>query len=139
MELGTESVFLDTCLFKALVDEGDDFYPQAQEIWLNFKRKNSKLFTSNFILDETFTLIRIRCGLEKVLRLKDGLLAGLSRFRVMRISLDDEKSSWSWFFKDWSDLSFTDCTSFVLMKRLGLSRVATFDKHFQRAGFKIVK
>jgi predicted nucleic acid-binding protein len=35
-------------------------------------------------------------------------------------------------------VSFTDCTSFVLMKSRQISSVFTFDLHFQRAGFHIV-
>lgn len=139
MESKTESIFLDTSFFKALIDERDEFHLSAKEIWAGFWKSDCDLFTSNYVLDEALTLIRIRCGLEKAVRLKEGLLAGLGKFKIMRISLDDERNSWSWFLKDWSGLSFTDCTSFVLMQRLGISRVATFDKHFARAGFKVEK
>ena len=37
------------------------------------------------------------------------------------------------------DLSFTDCVSFAVMKRLGIGRAAAFDRHFSRAGFKMAK
>ncbi len=33
--------------------------------------------------------------------------------------------------------SFTDCVSFVLMKRRRLRRVFTFDRHFAAAGFEM--
>ena len=32
--------------------------------------------------------------------------------------------------------SFTDCISFVLMRRRGLKRVFGFDRHFRDAGFE---
>ncbi|MFA7234316.1 MAG: hypothetical protein WC076_09405 [Terrimicrobiaceae bacterium] len=32
--------------------------------------------------------------------------------------------------------SFTDCTSFAVMRRLGLVEAATSDSHFQAAGFR---
>lgn len=139
MEAETEGIFLDTSFLKALIDERDEFHLPAKEIWVGFEKSGRNLFASNYVLDEAFTLIRIRCGLEKAVRLKEGLLAGLRRFKIMRVSLDDEGKAWPWFLKDWSALSFTDCTSFALMKRLGIYRVATFDKHFARAGFKIEK
>lgn len=50
--------------------------------------------------------------------------------------MTDEARAWNWFLKDWSDFSFTDCVSFALMERLGFKRVATFDRHFSKAGFK---
>jgi predicted nucleic acid-binding protein len=34
--------------------------------------------------------------------------------------------------------SFTDCTSFAVMKRLGLSRVLTVDRRFRVMGFVLV-
>jgi predicted nucleic acid-binding protein len=45
----------------------------------------------------------------------------------------------SWFFR-WSDksFSFTDCTSFVVMKELRIRRALTLDRHFEQAGFDIV-
>ena len=34
-------------------------------------------------------------------------------------------------------VSFTDCVSFVLMRRNRLERAFTFDRHFASAGFEI--
>ena len=59
--------------------------------------------------------------------------------KITRVSVDDEARAWEWFVKDWNDLSFTDCVSFAVMKRLGLEKVLSFDNHFSRAGFEIVK
>lgn len=135
----TKDVFLDSSFFKALVDVHDDFNPPASDLWSRFRESGIKLITSNFILDETLTLIRKRCGLVVALEFRDRLSQGFKKMRIARIGLIDETEAWSWFEKDWSDPSFTDCTSFALMRRLGLERVATFDKHFARAGFKIEK
>jgi hypothetical protein len=37
--------------------------------------------------------------------------------------------------KDWS---LTDCTSFVVMKRLRITEALTADRHFEQAGFKVL-
>jgi len=55
------------------------------------------------------------------------------------VTAADEAKAWDWFGLDWSDLSFTDCVSFAVMKRLGIGRAAAFDRHFARAGFKMAK
>lgn len=33
---------------------------------------------------------------------------------------------------------FTDCTSYVVMKELGIKLVFTFDEHFRQMGFKLL-
>lgn len=130
------SVFVDTSGFKALVDSKDEFHMRIKPIWQHLSQEDIDLVTSNYILDESFTLIRDRCGVKIVEKFRD-ILAKSPNLKIIRVSLADEAKAWNWFTKDWSKLSFTDCVSFALMKRLSIKRVATFDNHFPRAGFKI--
>ena len=56
------------------------------------------------------------------------------------VSISDEVRSAAFeLFKkyDDKDLSFTDCTSFALMKRLKVQTAFTFDGHFQQVGLMI--
>lgn len=135
----TEKVFVDTSAWKALVDVDDDFHDQAKSIFLKMKTKSTTLVTSNFILDETFTLIRQRCGLIIALKLRDLFAASKSELIIDRITISDEAGAWKWFEKDWSKLSYTDCVTFAQMGRLGIRKVFTFDQHFTRAGFDVIK
>lgn len=131
------SVFIDSSLFKALIDEEDDFHKNGTNIWSKLEKEGSKLITTNFVLDETFTLVRSRRSLKLALEFRDFLVQSYQVLEVVRVTVDDESAVWNWFEQDWSRLSFTDCTSFAVMKRLGITRVATFDKHFRQAGFRI--
>ncbi len=130
--------YIDTSLFKGVVDEKDEFNPQATKIWENLLEEKAALITSNYVIDETLTLIRIRCGLAKAREFREKILTS-NILKIIRVTASDEANAWEWFIKDWSDLSFTDCVSFAIMKRLGLEKVLTFDTHFSRAGFGIVK
>ena len=52
----------------------------------------------------------------------------------------DEERFKAWvLFKKYGDkeLSFTDCTSFALMKKLGLQKAFAFDDHFRQIGFEL--
>ena len=133
-----DAVLLDTSFFKALIDKNDDFHADALTMLQHMKAEQCELVTTNFILDETITLIRVRCGISRVKELQKKLVE-LKILKVMRITHKDEKNSWAWFWNDWSRLSFTDCTSFALMKRISLTRVAAFDDHFSRPGFPVEK
>jgi len=135
----THEIFVDTSFFKAIADPKDDFHEDALNIFDRLTEEKTTLITSNFILDETYTLIRKRCGIEKVRQFTLALEEFEIGLEIIRVKPIDEQKAWDWFWKDWSGLSFTDCVSFALMQRLGLTRVATFDTHFSKAGFAVEK
>lgn len=132
----SSEVFVDTSLFKALVDPSDEFHKQAISLWDKLEAEGAILTTSNYVLDESFTLIRARCGVEAVEKFRQSLLSSTFVLKIVRVTVVDEANAWEWFLKDWSKLSFTDCVSFAIMDRLHLVRAGTFDKHFARAGFR---
>lgn len=139
MKKSMRKVFVDTSMFKALVDPQDEFHQTALTIWKKLEAKNVTLITSNYILDETFTLIRKRLGVSTVDEFRRYLTESSTVVKIVRVTLTDEAAAWDWFLKDWSELSFTDCISFAVMKRLGIKNVATFDGHFARAGMEVEK
>ncbi len=51
-------VFLDTGAFLALADEDDDHHAAAKAVYAHLLQTQAQLFTSNFVLSETYTLIR---------------------------------------------------------------------------------
>jgi predicted nucleic acid-binding protein len=54
----------------------------------------------------------------------------------MRVTISDEKAAWALFLARPDKLySFTDCTSFVVMRRLGISEAVAVDADFRREGF----
>ena len=64
------AVFIDTAMFKAILDTADEFHAGAVKIWRQLRRRDIFLVTSNFILDEAFTLLRVRAGLKTAVALK---------------------------------------------------------------------
>jgi predicted nucleic acid-binding protein len=127
-------VFVDTGMFQALLDHTDEHHFEAVTLWKRFEEQNYTLFTSNYILDETFTLLRVRCGVEYAVTFRNTLVGSI-RLNIERVTVDDEANAWTFFVRDWHKLSFTDCVSFAVMQRLGLQQAATFDEHFSKAGF----
>lgn len=134
-----QSCFVDTSFFKAYADIKDKFHPQALQIFLKLKQAKAQLITSNYILDETFTVIRSKCGLKVAKDFKSILEEFEEDLKIIRVLIVDEAGAWNFFLNDWSDLSFTDCVSFAMMKRLQIEKALSFDDHFKRAGFELVK
>lgn len=132
-------VFVDSSFLFAYFVESDTFHTESQNIFQAMAKQQLELVVSNFILDETYTLLRIKSNLPTALALRQALENSKILLTIIRVTVDDEADAWEWFTKPWSKLSYTDCVSFALMKRLGLTQVATFDVHFAKAGFKIIK
>lgn len=130
------SVFVDTSAFFALADQTDRLHHQA----LQYVQSTDRLLvTSNVIVHETITLIRMRLGHEPALRFGLRLL-GESTTPVIRVTPADEERAWA-IFRQYPDkrLSFADCTSFALMKRLSIGTAFAFDEDFHRFGKWIVE
>ncbi|MEK7154649.1 MAG: PIN domain-containing protein [Patescibacteria group bacterium] len=129
-------VFIDTSYFKAGIDEKDEFHTRALAIAAKLEEEEAEFVTTNFVLDEAFTLLRIKSGVESARKFYKFLAETGNEIELVRVSAKDEKRAWNWFWNDWSKLSFTDCTSFAVMERLGIKRAATFDDHFAKARFE---
>ena len=96
------------------------------------------LVSTDYVVDETLTLVRARLGLRAAAEWWAQIDAS-SRIRWERIDASRAEKARAWFF-EWTDkdFSFTDCTSFVVMEELGLQRALTTDRHFAQAGFDVV-
>lgn len=102
------------------------------------------LVSTDYVIDETLTLIRVRLGLRAAAKWWAQIDAS-SRIRWERIDASRAEKARTRFFewtdrKEWADnnLSFTHCTSFVVMQELGLAKALTTDRHFSQAGFETV-
>ena len=106
-----------------------------RDSWL---RNGGILVSTDYVVDETLTLLRIRLGFGAASRWWAQIDAS-SRIRWERIDASRAEKARDWFF-EWTaeNVSFTDCTSFVVMKELGLRRALTTDRHFLQAGFEVV-
>ena len=57
---------------------------------------------------------------------------------LLHITPSDEKASWKLFEKRADkSCSFTDCTSFIVMRRQKVKMAPTFDHHFAQEGFHV--
>ena len=97
-----------------------------------------RLLTTNFVIDELITLTLKRYGHAAALRIAEGLTSG-SVVDVHRVTDDDESSALA-LFRDRPDqsYSFTDCTSFVVMRRLGMDTAVTLDQDFRNEGLTVL-
>ncbi|HWZ32838.1 MAG TPA: PIN domain-containing protein [Bryobacteraceae bacterium] len=129
-------VFVDTGPFVARYLPNDPFRERALRVWKRLE--NSELYTSNHILDETFTLMARRAGYPFAAERAQRFYSS-DAFEIISSTREDEVEAVR-FFQKFGDqaISFTDSVSFAIMRRYGISTAFTFDRHFVQAGFDVI-
>ena len=131
-------VFVDTGAWIAVMVPTDSLHEIAGACYANLLSRRLPLFTSNYVIDETLTRISYDAGHAAACRFSD-LYAEAERQRLITTLWVDEDIARQalQIFRKYSDqkLSFTDCTSFILMKKHAIAEAFTFDGHFEMLGF----
>jgi predicted nucleic acid-binding protein len=131
------SLFVDTAGWMACADEADPVHlpaVAARDRWLE---KGGFLLTTDHVLDETLTLLRIRLGIRAAEAWWSQVEAS-SRLRWEFIGPERVDAARAIFFRYRDkNFSFTDCTSFVVMRQLKLREALTVDHHFSQMGFTV--
>lgn len=133
-------LFLDSSALIALHNRDDEHHQESTQVFESIaagRLKFSKLYCSDYIIDEAVTACRARTrSLKLAVELGDAILQSKSII-TLNISKEIFMESWE-LFKLYRDipLSFTDCTTAILAKRTGISIIFTFDKDFERLGFE---
>lgn len=132
-------IFVDTAAFLAIENRRDSHQAQALSFRDTCLQVGETLITSDYILDESYTIIRLRAGHAAAVQFGEAIRAS-RLLRIEYVTPEIIDAAWHIFkrFAD-HDFSFTDCTSFVLMERLRITTAFTFDAHFRQYGRFIVK
>lgn len=132
-----QAVFIDTGMFLARHMARDQHHEEALRIWQLLASGRYRLMTSNFVTDETCTLLARRTTYEFAAERMRRMLESPA-LRILRPDAEDELAALGWFEK-YADqqLSFTDCVSFALMRRHQIGIAAAFDHDFVVAGFEL--
>jgi hypothetical protein len=132
------AVFVDTGGSMACADRADPACAGCSAARDGALEAGRTLITTDFVIDETLTLIRFRLGLTAANAWWQQIDRS-ARLRWERVENDRFERARQLFFqyRD-KDLSFTDCTSIAVMRELKLATVITTDRHFQQVGFEVL-
>lgn len=132
-------ILVDTGAWVALQDKKDTNHASALHFKNDLLATKTRLVTTNYILDETYTLLLLDVGYFKTVSFKHALDELIHQMVVVvfHITPDIENEAWEVFerFNQDKQWSFTDCTSKVMMTQLSLVEVFSFDHHFEQMGF----
>jgi len=132
-------VMVDTWAWLALNDEGDADYAVAKIANEDLLDRGYILVTTNFILDEAYTLLRRRVSAQQAIQFGNDIqqAADSGALELITINPEIESEAWKIFAKydEVKGLSYTDCTTFAVMRQQEITEVFTADDHFSMMGF----
>jgi uncharacterized protein len=127
--------FLDTNGWLALLNATDTLHQKADAFWHEIVRSNSVIVLSDWIIAETGNGLARSNNKHRFVEAVT-LIQSSNQSEVVFIdpvildkslTLFDQHQDKSW--------GLVDCTSFVLMNEMDISKALTSDRHYTQAGF----
>jgi len=125
-------IFVDTSFFHAAFGENDQNHARAAQALKDFKGRHlpDLFITTDLVVMETITLTRRRETHSMTVLVGDHLFNEKSA-RIYRTSFDEHREAFEILRKHTDKkYSVVDCLSFLVMEKLGIRDVLTFDSDF---------
>jgi predicted nucleic acid-binding protein len=131
-------LFLDTWRLLTLHDKRESRHQEVTVFYKSFCSQQGTIYTTDYVLDETFTLFFKRLSASQAQHSMQTLMKAFSEqnFNLIWLTPDrfNQTQALRLKFLDKPQISFTDLTSMVVMNELGIDRVLTEDAHFIQVG-----
>lgn len=136
--MAADRLVVNTWGWLSLADDREPRHRQVREIVSRLRRAGDTAVTTDYVVDEAFTLVFRRLPFARARRFistlegaeRDGSLSvesvGTERFAAAK--------TLPLRFRDKPDISFTDLTTMVVMHELRLTRILTADEDFRHVG-----
>lgn len=138
-------VFIDTWAWLTLNDKKETLHQETVNCYRQFLQEKWVFFTSDYVLDETFTLLFKRLNNYQAQKSCQTLLnsfrIGKDNFRFININQERFYQTVELRNKylDKPHIFFTDLSSMVVMKELNITYILTNDSHFDQVGMGFIR
>ncbi|MGI9305218.1 MAG: type II toxin-antitoxin system VapC family toxin [Gammaproteobacteria bacterium] len=130
-------MLVDTGAWYALIDRKD---PDHERVRVCLDEHLGRMITTDYVVDETITLLRYRAGWKAARAFGKSLLDNEPHISALvTLKQEERQEAWKIFcrYRDKS-FSFTDCTSFALMRKLKLDTAIAIDRDFRSFGLHCI-
>lgn len=137
-------VFIDTWGWIALYNAREEHHAKVREFYEDSRETGDQVYTSDYVLDEAFTLLFRRTPIEKAVeameRINRAGEAGYLLIEPIDRTRFEKAKDLRRRYSDKPTISFTDLTSAVVMEEIGIERVVSQVAHFTyvESGFRLV-
>ncbi|EKD22819.1 MAG: hypothetical protein ACD_83C00257G0001 [uncultured bacterium] len=129
-------IFVDASFFVALAKKDDSCHQKAKEIINSIS--GVELYTAFYIIDEAATVLTIKTSKPEAVRFLNSIKQ--KDFpTILPFNKSDRLKAYDLFKESKiNDISINDCISVIIMKKHGIKKCLSFDKHFKKLGFEII-
>jgi predicted nucleic acid-binding protein len=125
-------VFIDTSFYVARLMPQDQAHAKA----IKAVKRDIVPITSSLIINETIALLQARGFLSAALEFLREVRSS-PYVQVVQIDSVIQSEAWDLFVRyGGTGANPVDCSSFAVMRRMGIPKAFTFDRHFRVAGFE---
>src|SRR5688572_18839454 len=140
-----DRLFVDTWGWMTLRDKGERRHQDVAPVFESFQQSNAGIYTSDFVLDEAFTLLFRRLPFAAARESMELLMAGVEEGALVLVPISGARfkaaQQLRLRYQDKPAISFTDLTSMVVMQEFEIQKILTEDSHFSQVGlgFKLIR
>lgn len=129
-------VFLDSVGALALWSKSDQWHEAAERALRQLTRNKDVLITTTFVLAECGNTAARRAFRNDPVQLRENFEAAKT---LIWPAETDWQLAWAAYQRGEADAAgIVDHISFVVMRRLGITKAFTNDRHFRAAGFEVL-
>jgi predicted nucleic acid-binding protein len=135
---GSELLFVDTWGWLVLANDRDPSFAAVAELRRQCAEAGQLWVTTDYVLDETITRLFAATPFPRAQSFCDAIFHSQKLGLLVLEPITAERFQRAYKmrlrYRDKPRISFTDFTSFAVMRELGIRRVLTADAHFPQAG-----
>lgn len=136
-------LFIDTWGWIVLGNKREPRHAEITKFYSSRKKQRGISYTTDYVLDETFTLLFRRLSFKEAKDSLDIIDLAINEgyLRLERITAErfEKAKGLRIKFRDKPRMSFTDLTSMVVMAERGITDILTGDDHFTQVGMGFQK
>jgi predicted nucleic acid-binding protein len=137
-EVSPAPSFIDTWAWLVLASDRDPAFSAVSTLRAEAASRPGAWVTTDYVLDETLTRLFAIAPFPKARRFAEAIFEASESnlVKIERITPERFQAAWQLRlrYRDKPRISFTDLTSFVVMKEMHLISVISGDAHFEHAG-----
>lgn len=132
------TILVDTWGWLTLYDASERKHKEVATLYRSLRAKKTKIYTTTFILDATFTLLFKRLKSYQAQQAMVQLATALATENFQLIQINEthfnQTQALRLKYLDKPQISFTDLSSMVVMQEFRISSILTEDAHFRQIG-----